>query len=268
MLVLRSLVDRASTVVDRVCPPPPGITLLIYHRVGGGTDGAVDVPVAEFRAQLARLAADCRVLTLEQAVAELAAGAPVADGVVVTFDDGTADFAEHALPALVEAGVPATLYLASGFVDSGRSFPWGAPPLSWPALRDAVGTGLVTIGSHTHDHLVLQHLDPAVARDDLLRSIETIGERLGDRPAHFAYPKAVAAPAAVEHEVRSLFRTAVLAGNRVNTGRDLDLHRLGRSPVRRGLTPEDFACLATGGGRLVGGLRAAVAQVRYRNSAS
>jgi len=267
MIVLRSLVDRASTTLDRVAPPPAGITILIYHRVGGGTDGAVDLPVAEFRRQLAQLAAGCRVLTLEQAVAELTAGTDPADGVVLTFDDGTADFTEHAVPALADAGLPATLYVASGFVETGRPFPWGAPPATWPALRDAVDTGLVTIGSHTHDHLVLQHLDPAAARDDLDRSIDTIAERLGERPTHFAYPKAVPPPAPIEHEVRRRFRTAVLAGNRVNTG-GADLHRLTRSPVKRGLGPDAFAALARGGGRLEGGLRAAAARVRYRNATS
>ena len=266
--MLRSLADRTSSTFDCVVPPPPGITVLAYHRVGGGTDGAVDLPVAEFRAQLARLAACFRVLSLDQAVAELAAGDPVADGVVVTFDDGTADFADHAVPALVEAGVPATLYVASGFVDAGRPFPWGAAPVSWPALRDAVRTGMVTIGSHTHEHLVLQRVEPAAARADLLRSIETIGERLGERPAHFAYPKAVPPPNPVEREVRRLFRTAVLAGNRVNTGRRVDLHRLTRSPVKRGLTTDAFARLAAGGGRLEGGMRAAVARARYRNAVS
>jgi peptidoglycan/xylan/chitin deacetylase (PgdA/CDA1 family) len=266
--VLRSLVRRASDTVDRLSPPPAGITVLIYHRVGGGTDSTVDLPVDEFRRQLDILNGICRVIGLDDAVAALAAGGPVEPAVVLTFDDGTADFTDHAVPALTDAGVPATLYVASGFVETGRPFPWGAPPASWPALRDAAAGGLVTIGSHTHDHLVLQRLEVGAARADLDRSLDTIGERLGERPTHFAYPKAVPAPAAIEAEVRHRFRTAALAGNRVNIAGRCDLHRITRSPVKRGLDPDAFAALARGGGRLEGGLRAAAARIRYLRSTS
>ena len=60
-----------------------------------------------------------------------------ADAVVLTFDDGTADFCDLVVPALVDAGVPATLYAATHFIDTGTEFPWGAPPASWAGLRDA-----------------------------------------------------------------------------------------------------------------------------------
>jgi len=253
-------------VVDRVAPPPSGITILTYHRVGGGTGGPVDLGVAEFREQLAVLAEHCRVLGLDEAVGELQTGPGCADGVVLTFDDGTADFADHVVPALVDAGLPALLYLASGFVEDGRPFAPGVPPVTWSALRDAAQTGIVTVGSHTHDHLVLRRLAPAAARDNLLRSVDTIGDRLDCRPLHFAYPKAVIPPASVAHEVRRLFSTASVAGNRVNTGDRHDRYRLTRSPVRSGMGIDGFLNLARGGGRLEGGLRAAVAPLRYWRS--
>ena len=58
--------------------------------------------------------------------------------VAITFDDGTADFADVALPVLVEHRVPATLYVATDFVERGTTFPNDGVPLSWTALRDAV----------------------------------------------------------------------------------------------------------------------------------
>ncbi len=75
--------------------------------------------------------------------------------VVITFDDGTDDFCDHVVPALVEYDLPATLYAATHFIDTGEPFPWGAPPASWAGLADAASTGLVTIGSHTHTHALL-----------------------------------------------------------------------------------------------------------------
>lgn len=275
-------VKRASVAVDKVARPAEGITVLIYHRVGGGSDSAVDLPVEQFEAQLAHLAEHHRILSLDAAVAELAApagwgaaapaGVDVAgdsrptSGVVVTFDDGTDDFVDHAVPALVRHGVPATLYVATDFVEQGTEFPWGAPPASWAGLRDAVSTGLVTIGSHTHSHWLLDRLDPAEIAADLDTSIELIADRLDSMPAHFAYPKALPGSPAAEIAVRRRFRSAALAASRVNRPGRTDLHRLWRTPVQRSDHGEFFAAKAAGGMRLEGELRALLARVKYRGS--
>jgi peptidoglycan/xylan/chitin deacetylase (PgdA/CDA1 family) len=44
--------------------------------------------------------------------------------VVITFDDGYLDNIENALPILHEAGLPATFYIATGYVGSDREFWW------------------------------------------------------------------------------------------------------------------------------------------------
>ena len=86
---------------------------------------------------------------------------------LVTFDDGTDDFCDVVVPALVEYGIPATLYAATHFIDRGEAFPWGAAPASWAGLRDAASAGLVTIGSHTHTHALLDRLAPDAIADEL-----------------------------------------------------------------------------------------------------
>ena len=45
-------------------------------------------------------------------------------GVVITFDDGYLDNLENALPILRAAEVPATIYIATGYVGSNREFWW------------------------------------------------------------------------------------------------------------------------------------------------
>ena len=285
---VKSIVKRTAAVVDRIVPPPAGVTILIYHRVGGGSDSEVDLPVDEFERQLAHLAEHHRVLSLDDAVAELTAGrtsgwatspADAADAsmgasgdtdgrrpVVITFDDGTADFTDHAVPALQRHGLPATLYVATQFVDGNEPFPWGAPPTTWAALRDIDDGARITIGSHTHAHWLMDRLERSQLDDDLDRSIGLLREHLDIDPAHFAYPKAVPGSPTAEVAVRRRFRTAALANSRVNRVGRTDLHRLWRTPVQRSDGHDTFARKAAGGLRLEGELRSLTARARYRGA--
>ncbi len=271
----RTWVKWGMAQIDRVIPAPVGVTVLLYHRVGGGSGSEVDLDVGVFRAQLERLRADHDVISLDQAVDRLGPGADRNDtttapsaSVVVTFDDGTADFCDHVVPALVETGVPATLYVATSFVDSGESFPWGAPPASWAGLRDAVSTGLVTIGSHTHTHALADRAEPTVFAAELDRSIELIEEHIGVPPEHFAYAKALAGGATAERTVRTRFGSAAIAGSRVNRPGGTDLHRISRTPIQRSDGMEYFERKAAGGMRLEGEVRQLVAKVKYRSASN
>jgi peptidoglycan/xylan/chitin deacetylase (PgdA/CDA1 family) len=271
----RTLVKQVLAQGDRVIKPPDGVTVLIYHRVGGGSGSEVDLDADAFRAQLAHLHEHHRVIDLDAAV-DMLAGDSVGSGgpetpdsqsaVVITFDDGTDDFCDVVVPALVEANLPATLYAATHFIETGAVFPWGAPPASWAGLRDAAATGLVTIGSHTHTHALLDRADPAEVGAELDRSIDLIAEHIGTPPAHFAYPKALPGSAAAEAEVRRRFTTAALARSRVNQPGATDLHRLWRTPVQRSDGHGFFVAKAAGGLRLEGELRNLVAKVKYRGA--
>jgi peptidoglycan/xylan/chitin deacetylase (PgdA/CDA1 family) len=272
-MALRTLKTLAAAG-DRVRPPTPGVVVLIYHRVGGGSGTEVDLPPEAFDEQMAWLAATGRVVALDDAVAQLAAGddgavdaaAPDEGPIVVTFDDGTADLAEVATPILVRHGVPATVYLATRFVDEGLDFPDAGTPLSWAAVRDMAATGLLTFGSHTHAHLLLDRLPPAEAVNELDRSKDLIEHHVGAPAHHFAYPKAVAASAEVEPLVRSRYRSAALGGNRPNPYRGTDVHRLSRTAVQVSDGAAFFVRKARGGMALEDSLRRGLNRVRYRTS--
>lgn len=256
----RTLVQGVARAYDRLRPPPAGLVVLIYHRVGGGTDSMVDLPADLFAAQMTHLASSRPVLTLDHAVAELAAGR-TPDGVVLTFDDGTSDFHEVAVPILHRLELPCTLYAATGFIDRGEPMPWGAPSATWDGLRDALTTGLVTVGSHTRDHPLLDTLTREAVAEQLDASIASITDQLGIAPRHFAYPKAVPGNAVAEIAVRARFASAALAGNRVNVAGG-DVHRLWRTPVHRADSAEVFARKLHGGLRVEGAVREQVARVR------
>lgn len=272
--VVRTLAKPLSAVVDTVRPPGHGVTVLIYHRVGGGSLGEVDLDVSVFADQMAELAESATVISLDRAVSLLSADRiddadppREADHVVVTFDDGTPDVVEHALPVLERHGIPMTLYLATGHVDDGVGF-WDPAdaPLTWAAVRELAASPLVDIGSHTHRHSLLDRLDRPQIVDELDRSIDLIGEHTGTSPRHFAYPKALAPNAAADAEVRARFASAAIAGTRPNEYGATDVHLLARSPIQRSDAMRWFRRKARGGLGTEDRLRDVLNRRRYANA--
>ncbi|MGH9022867.1 MAG: polysaccharide deacetylase family protein [Acidimicrobiia bacterium] len=257
-------VKTAAAVGDALRPPKRGVVVLIYHRVGRRTPVEVDLTADLFTRQMELLAETERACSLDRALAALEQTAPSGpDPVVVTFDDGTADFAEVAVPILARFSVPATLYVATDFIERGRPFPNDGVAVSWAALADTMASGLVTVGSHTHTHALLDRLPAGDIASELDRSIGLIGERLGVTAEHFAYPKAVPGSQAADSAVRSRFRSAALAGTRTNRYGSTDPYRLARSPVQVADGMRWFGRKLAGGMALEDGLRRLVNRGRY-----
>lgn len=245
--------DRARTALKRALArcaghhPAEGATVLIHHRVGGGTRDELDLATADFARELDELAAlpPGSVVSLDTALDRLAAHDRT-PSVVLTFDDGFADVHAHAWPLLRERQLPFTLYLASGMV--GGTMRWegstgtsaGAPALTWDHLGEMLGSGLLTIGNHTHGHARPE----ALTEHELDAASDEIDKHLGIRPDHFAYPWGVRVPA-MEHALRCRFRSAATG----TLGRNLpgtDPIRLRRVPVRRTDPPEFVRAKLTG----------------------
>ncbi len=100
------------------------LSILLYHRVHRSADPLApgDPDAAAFRWQMELLAARFTPLALAEAVPRLLAGTLPPRAVCVTFDDGYADNIDVALPILRAAGVPATFFIATGYLDGGRMF--------------------------------------------------------------------------------------------------------------------------------------------------
>lgn len=98
------------------------LSILIYHRVLPEHDPIrpFDTSAAEFRWQMALLAREFTPLALPQALRLLANGRLPPRAVAVTFDDGYGDNFTVALPILRDCGVPATFFIATGFLNGGR----------------------------------------------------------------------------------------------------------------------------------------------------
>ena len=263
----RRTLKWAAASADAVLPTS-GLVVLAYHRVGTSGTSQMDLPLDRFRAQMAELADNCRVLSLDAALAEYSAG-PLADPepcVVLTFDDGTADFADDVLAVLDGFDLPATVYVATEPVITGKPWPDGAAPLSEAALAEVAGHPLVTVGCHTHAHLLLDREPASVVEADLDRSIELLAELTGSRPGHFAYPKALAPSAENDLLIRDRFASAAVAGTRPNRPGRTDPYRLSRSPIQRSDSPRDVTHKFAGGMRLEDDVRRLVQRVTYRGA--
>lgn len=218
-----------------------GLIILIYHRVGGGTNSSIDMPVDVFERQMAHLRERYTLVSLDTAVADGTlhrAGGP--DLVAVTFDDGHRETYDQAFPIMLRYRVPATVYLATRYVESQQPFEFGhyaaqggrPLPVTWEQAREMVASGLVGIGAHTHSHVDLTRLPTATVRDEVERSRRLIEDRVGVPARHFAYPWGKMTPA-VRATVAESFATAVRGGCRKNPFGGLDPMGLWRTPIQQ-----------------------------------
>ena len=100
--------------------------VLMYHRVAPSdtAGGGVAVPAERFEEHLLALRAAFRLLSLSGLARSLAEGTIPRRSVAVTFDDGYTDNLVSAKPLLDRYEAPATVFVVSGYVGSGRRFWW------------------------------------------------------------------------------------------------------------------------------------------------
>jgi peptidoglycan/xylan/chitin deacetylase (PgdA/CDA1 family) len=129
-------------------------------------------------------------LTVSQYVDGLAGrGALPPRPVVITVDDGFADFADYALGALTERNLPSTLYVTTGAL-SDRKHEAILPSARMLASTDLAGLEAagVEIGAHAHTHRQLDLLRRRVVADEVVRSGSILADAMGHRIRSFAYP--------------------------------------------------------------------------------
>nr|WP_232248776.1 polysaccharide deacetylase family protein [Streptacidiphilus rugosus] len=111
--------------------------------------------------------------------------------VVLTFDDGYADFHSEVLPRLVARRFAASLFVTTGWLaDAAPADRAGRPldaTLSWSQLREIEAAGIET-GAHSHSHAALDAVGPAALREELARSRHLLEDRLGRADQVFCYP--------------------------------------------------------------------------------
>ena len=176
-----SLVKAAAGPVARALTGSAA-RVLMYHRFSDGPDSR-KLSVRLFERHLEYLTRRFRVRRLGDVVAALREGRPLEDRtVVLTIDDGYADFVTYAYPALARYEAPATVFLVSRFLD-GDLWLW-FDAVHYMLTRTAAASRDVYVGGEP----LRLDLSSRDARD---RAWSTVGERLlrmstGDRAAAIA----------------------------------------------------------------------------------
>lgn len=188
------------------------VDILMYHSISDA-GGPTSIAPRVFADQMAAIAeARVPVVTLDDFLAARAGHKILpARSLILTFDDGFADFAETAWPVLDRFGFASIVYLPTDHI--GRREAWkGAnvparPLMSWPVIRDLAKSG-VGFGSHTVSHPDLSSLPPEAVEAELSVSRRRIEDKLGLAVRHFAPPYGRSS-AAVQQAIRSHYATSV-----------------------------------------------------------
>ncbi|MBT8080887.1 MAG: polysaccharide deacetylase family protein [Gammaproteobacteria bacterium] len=105
------------------------VTILMLHGVAGDHADAGWAPLwprmtpERLDLVLSQLGRHYRFVSIDDAVDMLAGRTPALhNALVLTFDDGYRNNLTEALPVLEKHGVPATFYIATGFVETGESY--------------------------------------------------------------------------------------------------------------------------------------------------
>jgi peptidoglycan/xylan/chitin deacetylase (PgdA/CDA1 family) len=224
------------------------IPVLMYHAIAetgpAGLDNWRTTPEAfEHQLRFMRRRGFRSVTMAEWNTASAETAALSGRPVVISFDDGYENFAEHAWPILKRNGFGALQFISSGTV-GGRSEwdKWYGQPqdlMDWNCLADLVKQGL-EVGSHCHQHRALDRMSFAQISADAAHSRETIAQKLGFVPETIAPPYGICSLAQAEAlRVAGFDRVFMAHGGRAPV-RGCKL-RTPRMEVTGGITIESFA---------------------------
>jgi peptidoglycan/xylan/chitin deacetylase (PgdA/CDA1 family) len=247
------------------------IPILLYHGVDHDPPARLAPYVmhpARFEQHMAILAEQGRpTSTVSDHVDRLARGESPPEGtVLVTFDDGLADFGVHAWPVMRGLGIAGTLYVVAGAVGGTADWlaPLGAAPpmLSWEEVVALDREGC-EIGAHSTSHPELDTLPPAELGPEIRGSRVELSVKLGHPVRSFAYPHGYH-DARVVAEVREAGYTSACAVRNMLSSDGDDPFALARVTIDASCTDDELRRILDGVGRPVAPQREALRTIGWR----
>jgi peptidoglycan/xylan/chitin deacetylase (PgdA/CDA1 family) len=232
------------------------IPILMYHSISQTQNSKFrpfTVPPFLFAAQMRYLAVagytPITVTQFIQAMSDPDEQELPARPVILTFDDGFADFFLNAFPILQQYQFTATLYVTTAFIEGTsrwlqREGEGTRPMISSKELRHIHYYG-IECGGHTHSHPQLDTLTLDKARQEILQCKDILEQLLGRRVSSFAYPFGYTSPA-VQDLVREAGYTSACAVRHRMTTYKTDHFTLTRFMVTNTTTPDEFRSLLNG----------------------
>lgn len=178
-------------------------TILVYHNIPVAADKTKlqsdSVNKDQFDLQMRFLRDQSfNVISLKKLVTNLEQKKIEKKTVVITFDDGYRTNLSNALSILKKYDIPATIFLAAGYIGRKQFFPWldlhndaanseDLTPMDWDEVKELFNAG-IEIGSHTVSHKFLPKMDREAIEREVLQSQAIIEERVGEKPGSFALP--------------------------------------------------------------------------------
>jgi len=201
--------------------------VLVYHHVAeySGDDPFKDLYVSprRFERQLLNLVSTgYKPLPLDRMIEAISSRSEMPGKTFcVTFDDACADFIENALPLLEKHGIPATVFVPTGFIGDRNRWDAGSAAklskiMSESELR-AAQAGNVTLGSHTHNHVHMVKQSAQTVKADLELSFRCLRDIYGVPAPALAFPFGACNSAAVEMAEAAGFRGLCTLHRGVNT---------------------------------------------------
>lgn len=217
------------------------IKILTYHRVNDSVYKEMSVKQDDFLWHMHYLEAKgYSVISLDEVCRMISKSNIRGKYVVLTFDDGYEDFFLHAFPVLQKHNYQATIYIVPNYIESKKTFWWDegigeSPLMNWDQIVQLSQTNLVTIGSHTMNHVDMNKLDRDELEVELIQSQKAISQRIKMPVEHFSYPRGICTDWSVQL-ASQIYKTAVLLlnGNEIDKAMESNqLYKLRRIPIQR-----------------------------------
>jgi peptidoglycan/xylan/chitin deacetylase (PgdA/CDA1 family) len=216
------------------------VAVLMYHSISSRTEPKLRsyykmvTSPARFEQQMQWLAdIGAEVVALDKWNSPFSEEHPLR--VIITFDDGFADFITDAFPVLLTFGYAATMFLPTAFIETGKEHVAGMKYLTWADILRLKLSG-ICFGSHTVSHRHLDMLSRQEINDEVRKSAEIIQKHIGGNVTSFSCPYAFpqAYPATISALRESLADCGYTIGVTTNIGTvslNDDPYTLKRIPV-------------------------------------